>query len=222
MSQTVNAGPGTLREAYYALSIAQDIPDARLLDDVVRRYPQFGDELTEFAIAIAVDALRGDRAIEAAEAAIDPSLVTPAVSRAMSHFQNRLHAVAAGASAGAAQAGIARAKIADAPNPFLGLPRSEFRALAERLNANTVFIGKLRDRQIEPNTMTASFQRRVADELRAPLEVVVAHFAAHQAAPAGQFFKAEGKPSTGAQQTFEEAVRSSGLSEAQQRSLLEL
>ena len=220
MSQTVNAGPGALREAFYALSIAQDVPDAKLLDDIVRQYPQYGDELTEFAIAIAVDTLAGDRAIEAAEAAIDPSVVSPAVSRAMSHFQNRLHAVTTGT--GATQAMATSAKVADAPNPFLGLPRSEFRALAERLNANTVFIGKLRDRQIDSNTMALSFQKRVADELRAPLEVVVAHFAARQTAPAGQFYKAEGKPSTGAQQTFEEAVRSSGLSEAQQRSLLEL
>ena len=70
--------------------------------------------------------------------------------------------------------------------------------------------------------MTLGFQRRVADELDAPLDLVVAHFAARQAASAGQFFKAEGKPSTGTRQSFEEAVRSSGLSEAQQEYLLEL
>ena len=136
----------------------------------------------------------------------------------MSHFQNRLHAV----TAGAAEARSTRADVADAPNPFSGLPRNEFRAFAARLNANAVFIGKLRDRQIDPATMTPGFQRRVADELKAPLDVVVAHFAARQAAPTGQFFKAEGKPSTGAQQSFEEAVRSSGLNEAQQKFLLEL
>lgn len=221
MSQTLNAGPHMLREAFYALSTAQDVPDAKLLDDVVRRYPQFGDELTEFAIAIAIDALRGDRAVEAAEAALDPKVVSPAVSRAMSHFQNRLYAVSTGAAA--AQAGAVRPKVADAPNPFLGLPRGEFRAVARRLKANAVFVSKLRDRQIDPSTMTPGFQRRIAEELRAPLEVVVAHFAAEQVLLPRQFFKAEGKPSTsGAQQTFEEAVRSSGLSEDQQRSLLEL
>ena len=218
MSQTLNASPRALREALYVLSTEQDVPDAKLLDDVVRRYPQFGEELTEFAIAIAVDALRGERVVEDAEAAIDPSAVSPAVSRAMSHFQNRLHAV----TAGAAEARSTRADVADAPNPFSGLPRNEFRAFPARLNANAVFIGKLRDRQIDPATMTPGFQRRVADELKAPLDVVVAHFAARQAAPIGQFFKAEGKPSTGAQQSFEEAVRSSGLNEAQQKFLLEL
>lgn len=216
MSQTLNASPHSLREAFYALSIAQDIPDAKLLDDIVRRYPEFGEELTEFAIALAIDALRGERV---SEAALDPSVVSPAVSRAISHFQNRLHAVTEGARAAETRPAPATA---DAPNPFVALPRQEFRALAERLNANAVFVGKLRDRQIDPRTMTLGFQQRVAEELKAPLEAVVAHFAASQSAPARQFFKAESKPSAGGRQTFEEAIRSSGLSEAQQQSLLEL
>ncbi len=207
-----------MREAFYVLSTAQDVPDARLLDDVVRRYPQFRKELTDFAIAIAIDALRGDRAVKAAEAAIDPNTVSPAVSRAMSHFQNRLHAVTTGDT----EAESTRANIADAPNPFMGLSRGEFRTFAMRLNANTVFVGKLRDRQIDPDTMTIGFRTRVADELKAPLDVVIAHFTARQVAPTGQFFKAEGKPSTGAQQSFEDAVKSSGLSDAQQKFLLEL
>jgi hypothetical protein len=220
MSQTLNADPHMLREAFYVLSTAQDVPDAKLLDDVVSRYPQFGDELTEFAIALAIDALRSDRAVEAAEAALDPKLVSPSVSRAMSHFQNRRYAVSTGPATDQAEA--IRPTVADAPNPFLGLPRDEFRAVAKRLNANAVFVGKLRDRQINPSTITPGFQRRVAEELRAPLEVVIAHFAAEQVPLRRQFFKAEGKPSTGGQQTFEEAIRSSGLTEDQQRSLLEL
>lgn len=217
MSQTLDATPHALREAYYVLSTAQEVPDAKLLDDIVRRYPQFGQELTEFAIAIAVDALRGDRVVEAAEAAIDTTAISPAVSRAMSHFQNQLHAH------------ITRApevksahQFADAANPFAGMSRSEYRAFAARLNANAVFVGKLRDRQIDPLTMTPGFQAHVAKELTAPLDVVVAHFSARQAAPTGQFFKAEGKPTADAQQSFEEAVRNSGLSEAQQTFLLEL
>jgi hypothetical protein len=218
MNKSLNARPLALREAFYALSTAREVPDATLLDDVIRRYPQFGKELTEFAIDIAVDALHGDRIVETAEVASDPSSVSPAVSRAMSHFQNRLHAV----NMGATEAGKTRAIAADVPNPFLGVPRSEFRAVAARLNANAVFVSKLRDRLIEPATMTPGFHRRVADELKAPIDLVVAHFAANQPVPTGQFFKADGKPSTGAQQTFEDAVRSSGLSEGQQLFLLGL
>lgn len=218
MNQNLHASPRALREALYVLSTEQDLPDAKLLDDVVRRYPEFGEELTEFAITIAIDALRGERVVEDAEGAIDPGAVSPAVSRAMSHFQNRLHAV----TAGAAETSSTSADVDDASNPFSSLTRSEFRAFASRLNANAVFVSKLRDRQIEPSTMTPGFQRRVADELNLPLDLVVAHFAARQAAPAGQFFKADGKPSMGTRQSFEEAVRSSGLREAQQKYLLEL
>lgn len=218
MSHTPNASSDTLQEALYVLSTEKDVPNAKLLDDVVRRYPQFGEELTEFAIAIAVDALRGDRVAEASEAAFDPSAVSPTVARAMSYFQNRLHSMKAHAS----EAVRTRANIANASNPFLGLPRREFRAFAMQLNANTIFAGKLRDRQIDPTTMTPGFQRWVSEKLKVTLDVVVAHFAAPQAPPSNQFFKAEGKPSTGAQQSFKDAVISSGLSEAQQHFLLEL
>lgn len=218
MSQTLPPSPQALREALYVLSTEQDVPDAKLLDDVVRRYPEFGEELTEFAIAIAVDALRGERVAEDAERAIDPIAVSPAVSCAMSHFQNRLYR----ATTNAAEATSTSANVATASNPFSGLTRSEFRDFASRLNANAVFAGKLRDRQIEPSTMTQGFQKMVADELKVSLDVVVAHFAARQTVPTGQFFKAEGKPSTGTKQSFEEAVRSSGLNEAQQKYLLEL
>ena len=217
MSQIHNASPYTLREAFYTLSMAQEIPDAKLLDDLVRRYPEFGEELTEFAIVIAVDALRGDRAIEVAEAALDPKVISPAVSRAMSRFQNRLFAVTT--TVGTIEHKSARS---DMLNPFSALPRHEYRALAERLNANTVFIGKLRDRQIDPKTMSPGFQWQVTKELDASLDVVVAHFAASQTASSRLFFKSEGKPSMGVQQTFEEAVRNSGLTEAQQQFLLDL
>ena len=220
MNPTPCASPHALREALYVLSTEQDFPDAKLLDDVVRRYPGFGEELTEFAITIAVDALRGEHVVEDAEGAVDPSVVSPAVSRAMSHFQNRLHAVTT--SAGAAEPGSTCVDIADAPNPFSGMPRKDFRDFAARLNANSFFVGKLRDRQIDPATMTQGFHKKVADELEVPLDVVVAHFAAPQVAQSRQFFKAESKPSIGAQQSFEEAVRSSDLNDAQQRYLLEL
>ena len=219
MTPTLIASPPELREALYALSIAKDVPYAALLDEVVRRFPQFGGELTNFAIAIAIDALHGDAVVEAAEAALDPNVLSPAVSRAMSRFQNRLHAVLEPTRSAATD----RSASADAINPFASLSREEFRGFARRLDVSSVFVAKLRDRQIEPDTLTPGFRKRVADDLHAPLDVVVAHFAAAQGGAAGQqFYKADGKPNNGGRQTFEEAVRSSGLSEAQQRALLAL
>src|SRR3546814_16228338 len=91
MNTTLTASPPELREALYSLSMAKDVPDAALLDDFVRRFPQFGGELTNFAIAIAIDALHGDAVAEAAEAALAPNVLSQAVSRAMSRFHTRLH-----------------------------------------------------------------------------------------------------------------------------------
>lgn len=220
MTPTPTASSPSLREALYVLSIAKDAPDAALLDDIVRRFPQFGGELTNYAIAIAIDALHGDAVVEAAEAALDPHGFSPAVSRAMSRFQNRLHAVSESTRL---QAETDRSVSTDAINPFASLSREDFRGFARRLDASSVFVAKLRDRQIEPDTLTPGFRKRVADDLDAPLDVVVAHFAAAQGGAAGpQFYKADGKPNNGGRQTFQEAVRSSGLSEAQQRALLAL
>lgn len=219
MTPILTAGAPPLREALYALSMTQRVPDAELLDDVVRRYPAHANELTEFAIELALDALRGDAAADAAEAALDPAQVSPAVSRAMSRFHNRLHAIR---TAGATREPARPAEAA--LNPFAGLSRDEFRSFARRLGANFVFVAKLRDRQIASETMSDGFRRRVADELDAPLEVVVAHFAMSGGASVAtrQFFKANAKPGPAGQQSFEEAVRSSGLTEKQQQQLLSL
>lgn len=204
-----------LREACHELSLAADIPDARVLEEVIRRYPEFSDELTQLAIDIALDALQAE---PATEEGIDPTAVSPAVSRALSHFQDRLHALTAGEPGG--RAGLAPG--ADPPNPFLSLDRAAFRSLATRLNANTVFVCKLRDRQIDPATLTPGFKRRVAAELGAPLALVQAHFAARASLRPGQFYKASDKPAAGAQQSFAEALASSGLGEREQQWLLAL
>jgi hypothetical protein len=224
---TPNAGSHALREALYELSMAQEIPDPKILDEIVRRYPQLGDELTDFAIALALDALREPHDQEA-EAAVNPAAVSAEVGRAMKRFQERLKAQQgrAGQRPGAAAAPPPQRRppdtlAADAPNPFASLDRTGFRALAERLNVNSVFVVKLRDRQIDPGTMPTAFQSRVAEELDVPLELLQAHFAARQSIHAGSRFKADGKPQLGAQQSFEEAVRNSGLTPDQQQALLD-
>jgi hypothetical protein len=210
-----------LRDALYALSMAQHLPDADLLDDVIRRFPLHAEVLTDLAIELALDALQGESAAEAAEAAIDPSRVSPAVSRAMSRFQNRLHVVRQ-AAAVAAKPTIRPA--AEVPNPFADLDRAAFRSFAGRIGANNAFVLKLRDRQIEPETIPEPFQRLAANELHAPLDVVVAHFAATgSAARSGrQFYKADGKPGSERRQSFADAVASSGLTAEQQQRLLSL
>lgn len=219
MNPTLTGSAPPLRDALYALSLAKRVPDAEVLDDVVRQYPQYADDLTDFAIELAIDALHGEATAETAEAAVDPAHVSPAVSRAISRFHNRLHAVRKAVAPSTDRVRASEPVF----NPFSALTRDEFRGFAARIGANNVFVAKLRDRQIEPETMPDGFRRLVAIELRAPVDVVIAHFsAAGGAAHARQFYKADHKPSQEQRQSFEEAVRGSGLSEEQQKLLLEL
>lgn len=206
-----NAVP--LRDALYELSMTERLPDAETLDAIIARHPEHAAALTEFAIALALDAF----AEENTESAAPPSAdISPTVSRAMSRYQNRLYELKK-----------ARAAPADAAhevteNPFLPLNRAQMRSLVERLNINTVFAIKLRDRQITSDTIPDALARRVAEELNVPLHVVADHFAAQSEIQQAAHFNANQKPQVGAKQTFEEAVRGSGLSPEQQEYLLTL
>ena len=92
MTSIQTPGTAPLRDALYAMSFAQPVPDAALLDAIIRRFPQHAEILTDFAVELAMDALRGDDEAEAQEDAINLDHVSAVVSRAMSRFQNRLHA----------------------------------------------------------------------------------------------------------------------------------
>src|SRR5262249_46637909 len=110
----------------------------------------------------------------------------------------------------------------EAVNPFAHLSREQYRGTAKNLNINTVFLSKFRDRQIVATSIPVAFQRRLAAEVDVPIERLIAHLAAAQGAPQGQLYKADKKPSNQALQSFEEAVRGSGLDPEQQKALLEL
>ena len=206
------------REALYALAMAENMPDAAVLDDIVRQYPHFSRELTEFAVELALDSLvegGGD------QAAADPTKVTPAVSRAMSAFHNRLYALR---QAGGAAVAEPVPSYDFVENPFSDLNRREFRAVANGIGANTVLVAKLRDRQIDPATISDGFKRHLSKELEVSVDVLTAHL---EADPTGtseglQFYKADHRPRQGGRQSFADAVRGSGLTDEQQRHLLGL
>ena len=206
-----------LRDILYELSLAKAVPDSDILDDFIRRYPEHAAALTEFAIELTLDGL-----IDTTDHVICPEKLTnevsPAVSRAMSRFQNRLYAFQTSQSDDKRKT-LTNGTIA---NPFANLSKSEFRELAKRLNANSVFLLKIRDCLIDPNTMTVGFQQRVADKLNVPMEAILAHCNSQQQIPVHQRFKADQKPEATDRQTFEEAVQSSGLTSDQQQFLLNL
>jgi hypothetical protein len=202
-----------LSEVLYALALAMPVPDAKTLDDFVRKYPQHADALTEFAVDLALEPdAEGDEEDDVAAASDE---VSPAVSRAISHFQQVSYELEKSSGPGAAEA---------VANPFASLSRDRFREYAETLGANSVFVMKLRDRQLEPDTVIprSGFCRLAAEGMGISVDVVIAHLRAQPAMPAHQRFKADEKPSMPKRETFEEAVRNSGLTPEQQRRLLEL
>jgi hypothetical protein len=211
MSYT-NTEPASLSDAKYHLALSKPSPDAELLDEMVRRFPEHATDLTEFAIALALDAF-GDTDDETFEArSVETS---KAISKAMSRFHNRLYAEKNAASSPAVVGQVE-------DNPFATMPRAELRAFARNINANLPFVMKLRDRQIRDETMSDGFKHRVTEELKVSLDVVIAHFAAQPEMRMAAHYKSDRKPEVGSKQSFEDAVRGSGLTPEQQEFLLKL
>jgi hypothetical protein len=214
----------SFEDALYLLSIEKDMPDAALLDEVIRACPEFSEELTDFAIDLAIDRCSNRiRDEEAVPSMAELENVSPAVSRALSRFQNCLHSVQTTTVSDSVIKTLHAVSLSrEAVNPFAHLSRGQYRDIAKNLDVNTVFLSKFRDRQIVPTSIPVAFQRRLASEVDVPIELLAAHLAAAQGAPHGQLYKADKKPSNQPQQSFEEAVRGSGLDQEQQKALLEL
>ena len=206
----------SLRDAMYAMSLAKAVPDAELLDEFARRYPQHADALTEFAIELAIDSLmhQGDEE----DIPADADAISAVVSRVMSQFENQLYERRQARAA----TPPARAATASVENPFAALDRPDFVRSRRRLDVNSAFLSKLRDRTIDPVSIPKAYCRHLAEEMDEDTEAMAAHlFAPQECVAAGrQLYKAEGKPVATARQSFEEAVKTSGLSEEQQRRLL--
>ncbi len=206
----------SLRDAMYAMSLAKAVPDAELLDEFARLYPKYADALTEFAIELAIDSLmhRSDEE----DVPADADAISSVVSRVMSQFENQLYERRQARAA----TPPARAATASVENPFAALDRQGFRSLASKLDVNNAFLSKLRDRTIEPISIPKAYCRHLAEEMDQDAEAMIAHLYAPQewVAAGRQLYKAEGKPTATARQSFEEAVKTSGLSEEQQRRVL--
>lgn len=216
MTSTMTLNPSSARDVLYEFALAKDRPDADLLEEFIRRYPQHAAELTDFAVSVALE-LYAESAEHSFEPVVLPrSGVSPVVSRAMSRFHNRLFEVKCRATENL------RARAELPHNPFSALDKAAIRKLARGLNASNLFVMKLRDCEVRDDTITEGFRRRVSEELQVPINVLAAHFAAEATVHTASRHKSDEKPSAQPKQTFEEAVRSSGLTEEQQRYLLSL
>jgi hypothetical protein len=209
---TVNARP--LSDVLYAFAVARAVPDADTLDEYARRYPQYAQDLTEFAIELLLDTAAVEDE-DFADIGEDEDSVSPAVGRAISRFHQIAYELGK----------TEQARTPDiVPNPLAELDMSRFRAFAMAIHANNTFAIKLRDRLIEPDTLLSrtGFCQKTAEEAGVPLEAMVAHYKAAQTVSRNALYKADQKPVAAKRETFEEAVRGSGLTEEQQRFLLGL
>ena len=210
----------SLDEVLYAFSLEASKPTAALIDDYRQRFPAYADAITEFATDLALDALRPvDMDLDPVDVLQPPS---PAVMRAISHFQNARFQ-AAKRPIGTDDAPTANAERASPANPIGRLDATRMRRLADNLDVNVLLVMKLRDRQIVPDTIPTAFCQRVAGELGISVDAFNAHlFAPPIYDERGTFYKAVDRHQATAQETFADAVRASGLSPEQQNRLLNL
>lgn len=208
-------------DVLYALALAMPTPDPKTLDELVRKHPQHAAVLTEFAVELALNAQSIDD--EEGDESVDGA-VSPAVSRAISHFQNISFELEQKGLPG----DLEKKGLPEAPksfgNPFASLSTEGFRAYAAKLGANSIFVMKLRDGRIEPESIYArpGFCKVAADGLDIPVEALMAHVRSGPTVSAQQLHKSDSKPVADKRETFEEAVRSSGLTPQQQQRLLEM
>ena len=199
-----------LSDVLYALALEDEMPTATLIDEYRKRFPEYVDAITEFAMKLIHEGLRPDEPdVEVDELNEPPNSI---VMHSISHFRNALF------EAAHEQRRDDATRVADL---FRDLSPEQFRQVAKGLDVTSLFLGKLRDRLIIADTIPVAFTQVVAGELGAPPEMLRAYLATKsQSSSTVLFYKAVDKPTLQAPETFEEAVQTSKLSADQQARLL--
>ena len=84
---------------------------------------------------------------------------------------------------------------------------------AKACGLDLALISKLNTRQVKPETIPSKLVRLLGQKLRKPVAVIAAYLEMPSQALAGKSFLARRKPESTAQQSFEDAMRASSLSE---------
>ncbi len=203
----------SLRDLFYELSSDLENPTPGLLRKLINDHPQHAATLSQFA-----EELELDDDAEPNEDDVPDERVDQLVAPAMSRFQDRLYRLTQAAAAPSVS--VTEAK--GTSDPFAGLGVKDLREIAAVLEVNSLFLRKVCDREIKAATIPQRFSERLAEKLRVP----VSEFITYQALPPRMEptvrYRSETKPSAGAQQSWEEAVRSSNLTPEQQAALLSM
>lgn len=197
------------REQQYEIDriTAQYVIEFRLdrsphIEDYVRQYPQYTQELLEFAVyfhTVGLDAAEPDQ-IPAAE-------LSPAAQKALTQIRERRATVSIAPLVGLVKQG---AQVGYSP-----------RKLADAVGLTTNLLGKLEARAIAVATIPPTLVRRLADTLNVTPEAVASYLGAARPGDAGAFYYAD-QPPTQQQEPFLDAVQASALSPERKREWAEI
>ena len=126
------------------------------------------------------------------------------------------------ARARTAAAGGALETSADDVSPFSGIERPEYRKLAQELGINTMFLNRIRDREVLLADFPGVFLDRLAAALRVTIVVLRRYLSLPPTPPVGGMFRSDSKPVVATEAaSFEAVARESGLSEEEIKRLFE-
>lgn len=137
----------------------------------------------------------------------------------------RAHAACAADTCAAPAADAARSvarAIEGAIDPFAMRADRGLRGVANSFGCNLNFLGRLKDRLIRVEDLSAGFLARLAEALGTGADELARFLAGPARVPVAARFKSDGKPEAVKKQSLAEAIESSGLSDEQKRHLTSL
>ena len=192
----------TLDDALNTYVEKNDRPTAENLKEWVKRYPQFREDLIEFA------AVWAEELVLPAAAEIGAEAEKVLVDRAMSHVLNVAYSREVETLEQTTSDHPVRSLTEDAK--VAGTKPAQ---LATACGLDLVLLSKLNSRLIQPWTIPAELVGMLAEQLNKSVEALKIFFAGPPRAAAGKAYLSRGKPAASPQQSFAEAVRQSSLSD---------
>lgn len=168
--------------------------DGNTLQRYLKEYPEYSAALVACSIELMVAPTRSDEEVSASETAVD---------RAWQRFQSAINV----------PDGIILT------NPFTKLNPTAFRSLAKKLDVTNLLLVRLRDRAIDAATIPRRFVEKLATELGATADAVMAYLSSPPGMVSNHSFRSIGKPTVTAQISFEQAIETSQLTQAQQETI---
>ncbi|QKS26731.1 hypothetical protein [Vreelandella titanicae] len=186
-------------DVLHAFSVEAN-PDAATLKRYLKLYPQFRDSL----IDLSSELFSAPSFDEVPSEAVN----SDNAKKAWSKFQTMLSQ-----NDPASEASIGM------ENPLQTLTKERFKQLAGELNVNSLFLLRFRDNAIHVATIPRQFLALLAKRLNLSVEELQRALDAPSTTASGVRYKADVKPSAGDKITFEDALKTSHLSDEQQAEL---